>query len=386
MDFKDVIRLFDRRYKKPNIIIRKMLLVTALCMSSFFVCGQEYLPKSKGEIIEHSYYTLAYSEEHEQALWVYYPLMDYMIGKKIKRSNDFREDYKVSTGSSTLADYKGSGYDRGHLAPAGDMTFSNIAMSESFFMSNMSPQSPSFNRGGWKKLESTVRYWAETDKIIYVATGAVLNDLLGRIGVNNVTVPSYYYKVIYSPKKEEMIAFIMPNTKIANPLPAYAVTVDEVETLTDIDFFPQLADSIEHKLESRVDISKWEFKEHKSSNSNKVPTEQCKGIATSTGKRCKHYTSNESGYCHQHEAQDGNPIPQQATVQCKGIATSTGKRCKNYTSNENGYCHLHKSQYGKSTPTTTTNYSSSRCAATTSSGTRCKRTAASGSRYCWQHK
>ena len=97
---------------------------------------------------------MSYLETHEQAEWVYYRLNSNLVSGNVKRSNNFREDKSIRTGSANLSDYKYSGYDRGHLAPAGDMKSSNTGMSESFFMSNISPQTPSFNRGGWKKLES----------------------------------------------------------------------------------------------------------------------------------------------------------------------------------------------------------------------------------------
>ena len=127
------------------------------------------LDSSKNQIVHHTYYSLSYSEEHEQPEWVFYEIKNERILGLVQRANNFRKDDKISSNSSSLHDYKGSGYDRGHLVPAGDMSFSSTAMSESFLMSNMSPQYPSFNRGVWKKLESLVRKWGTT-KSIYVAT------------------------------------------------------------------------------------------------------------------------------------------------------------------------------------------------------------------------
>ena len=118
----------------------------------------DYLPDvSSGEIIYHSYYTLAYSEESEQASWVAYKITTDNFNSSIKRKDAFRVDPQVSTVSAELSDYRKSGYDRGHLAPAGSMKINAISMSESFFMSNMSPQLAGFNRGVWKKLEGEVR-------------------------------------------------------------------------------------------------------------------------------------------------------------------------------------------------------------------------------------
>ena len=119
----------------------KYLVTLILGFSILF--GQDLsLPNinESDQIIQHSAYTLNYDEQHEQASWVAYILTSTHIRGTFNRTNDFREDYKVKTGSASLSDYKGSGYDRGHLAPAGDMKWSSTAMSESFFMSNMSPQ------------------------------------------------------------------------------------------------------------------------------------------------------------------------------------------------------------------------------------------------------
>ena len=124
----------------------------------------------------------------------------------------------ISTGSASLPDYKGSGYDRGHLAPAGDMKWSTTAMSESFYMSNMSPQEPSFNRGIWNRLESQVRRWAIDNGSVYIATGGVLTDGLKTLGSNSVSVPQYYFKVILDYQEPDIkgIGFIIPN--IANTM------------------------------------------------------------------------------------------------------------------------------------------------------------------------
>ena len=177
----------------------------------FKLTSQEYLPKSEGEIIRHKYYTLSYNEDHEQANWVHYRLNPTFLNGTTPRINSFKVDHKVSTKSAELSDYKGSGYDRGHLAPAGDMKYSKESMIESFFMSNMSPQNPSFNRGIWRKLEEAIRRWGKKNEI-YIATAGVLNmKSLGSIGRNKVTIPSKYYKVLYSPEKNSMIGFLLPN-------------------------------------------------------------------------------------------------------------------------------------------------------------------------------
>ena len=215
-------------------------------------------PLSKGEIIKHPYYTLAYSEADEQAYWVFYHLTPELINGTQSRTDDFRADPLVSTGSASLDDYKGSGYDRGHLCPAADMTLNKTSMSESFYLSNMSPQNPSFNRGIWSKLEDRVRQWVGEYGDLYVVSAGILTDKLGVIGADEVTIPKSYYKVIYS-EKNGMIALILPNQGSTTGLDQFVVSVDEVEKQTGIDFFSGLDDKIENQLESTVNKGSWDF-------------------------------------------------------------------------------------------------------------------------------
>jgi len=149
------------------------------------------VPGPADTIVEREGYALGYIEKHEQPAWVIYRMTKAeAITKAAKRGNDFREDPAIPTGSATLADYRRSGYDRGHLAPAADMAFSERTMSESFYMSNMSPQKPAFNRGIWKDLEEQVRQFAISEHDIYVVTGPILPETKTvTIGANRVTVP-----------------------------------------------------------------------------------------------------------------------------------------------------------------------------------------------------
>ena len=225
------------------------------------LCSQDLRPKpiSGEQIIDHFGYSLSYNEEHEQASWVFYELTDKEISGLVKRKDQFRSDPNVKTGSASLSDYKGSGYDRGHLAPAADMRWSPTAMSESFFMSNMSPQNPSFNRGIWKKLENKVRDWVINNQTIYVVTGGVLTDSLDAIGENQVSVPNHYYKVVLDYTKPVIrgIGFILPNERSNLSLMNFAVSIDSVEIFTGIDFYYSLPDSIEDSIESIINLPAW---------------------------------------------------------------------------------------------------------------------------------
>jgi endonuclease G len=221
------------------------------------------LPTSTtGVVIDHHYFSLSYSEEHEQAEWVAYELhRDNLTGERVPRSNDFRDDPKVRSGSSSKYDFGHPDYDRGHMAPAGDMNFNSTAMSESFYMSNMSPQRSSFNQGIWRELEENTRKWAKIFKRLYVVTGPVLTEpIITKIGNSKVSVPAAYYKVLLDldePEKKA-IGFIMPNARSEKRIKEYAVSVDEVEELTGIDFFGELLDpDLEADLEANFDASLW---------------------------------------------------------------------------------------------------------------------------------
>ncbi len=204
-------------------------------------------------------YAFGYAEEYEQALWVTYKLTyDELKNKKVFRTDDFREDPRVLTRTAQPADYSKSGYDRGHLAPAADMGWSKKVMSESFYMSNMSPQAPSLNRGIWLKLEDKTRDIARKESEIFIVCGPYFENGkdIETIGENKVAVPHGFYKVLFDltpPRK--MIGFMFPNKKCKDDLKDYAVTVKEVENKTGLTFFPALQG--QDKLKETITVKDW---------------------------------------------------------------------------------------------------------------------------------
>jgi len=226
------------------------------------------LPKHTKDdvIIKHSAMSLCYDEKYEQAKWVVHIITADIIYGNTPRSNDFRIDSLVKTGTAVKSDYWDSGYDRGHLAPNADFRWSKKAVSESFFYSNMSPQRDKFNRERWADLENTIRqYVIESKEQVFVVTGGVLTDGLYTIGKNKVGIPEYFYKIVldYEGNEKKAIAFIMPNESCVYPVMHYAVNVDSVEKLTGIDFFPDIPDEQENKIEAHYDIKKWQTKKNK---------------------------------------------------------------------------------------------------------------------------
>ena len=212
------------------------------------------------ELVEHQGFSLGYSERYEQASWVAYPLVREQVSGQGQRDRFFNPDPKVKTGSALFSDYTRSGYDRGHLAPAADFKHSYEQMRETFYMSNISPQNREFNAGIWNDLEKLVRVWANRYEKIYVVTGPVLKPGLKTIGkVNKVAVPQQFYKIVLYAKPPYLkgIAFLLNNEPSSIPLSKTVVSIDSVENLTGIDFFPLLPDDIEDRIEMKSNPGDW---------------------------------------------------------------------------------------------------------------------------------
>ncbi len=217
------------------------------------------------EVIRHKNYTLRYEEKYEIPAWVAYQLRGtFTKGKADRSENQFVPDGKVKEASALSADYTGSGYDRGHMVPAGDFKCCQELMNETFFMSNICPQVPELNRGIWENIESRIRSWAVRDKELFIVTGPVLSKNMKTIGrYNTVSVPKHYYKIVlYYPKgstqKPRAIGFLLPNSAELNKkMNTYVVSIDEIEQKTGLDFFTKLPDTIENQLEAASDWSAW---------------------------------------------------------------------------------------------------------------------------------
>ncbi len=249
----------------------KRLFVFSILLSGVFLCA--FVSKNSGEGIEipataksdliicHTGYCLSYDENYKLAKWVAYELTFAETQGTFARNDKFKPDPLITRNSASLADYKKSGYDRGHLAPAADMKWSAETMAESFYLSNMSPQDKSFNRGIWKKLEEQVRDWAIENKSVYITSGPILEKGLPTIGPNQIPIPKAFYKVVldYSQPDVKSIGFIIPNQGSSLPLKTFVFTIDSIEKLTHIDFFTRLPDNIESRLESETCVNCWNW-------------------------------------------------------------------------------------------------------------------------------
>jgi endonuclease G len=274
-----------KRLAKLLLFLSAISILSSPCLALVAPAKSEHIiygyPGTKGMILFRKGYVLDHDNAKKVATWVSYHLTDSYLVQNVPRSDDFRPDPDLPKGQrSELADYDKSGYDRGHLAPAEDMRRDEQTESETFLLSNMSPQvGVGFNRQIWKYLEAKVRAWAKKRKNIYVMTGPIYADKdYKTIGPNKVAVPSHFYKIVVSctpngstPSMEfgtspltikgeniDVIAFIMPNKNLgATPIKNYIATIDEVEKETGLNFLRELKDPIEKKLEAKK-AAMWE--------------------------------------------------------------------------------------------------------------------------------
>ena len=224
------------------------------------------LPKlgSGEEVIVHAGHMLVYSEEHEQPKWTAHIATPDLITGNLARIDSFLPDPLVKTGTAVTADYWNSGYDRGHMVPSADMRWTFEALKGTYLYSNICPQVAELNRETWADLEDWGRRYVNFSKHrIFVLTGPVLRDGLPTMQKadrkNEVSIPEYFWKVVADLDSDhpQAIAFVMRNAKQEYPPISYAVSVDSVETLTGLDFFPALNDALEARIEAMREPKDW---------------------------------------------------------------------------------------------------------------------------------
>lgn len=218
------------------------------------------IPDDQPEIIkEYTGFKVSFNPVHHLPNYVVWELTADEAAGTEPRDSKFKPDSEVY-GCATLDDYRNSGFDRGHMAPAGDMKWSRQAMSDSHYLTNMCPQTRQLNGGRWSTLEQKCRQWAARDSALIIIAGPVLSDELTRaIGPSGVSVPERFFKVILAPfvNPPRAIAFVMPNAERIDGLESLAVPVDYVEAITGFDFFACLPDSLEDTIEQQANFRDW---------------------------------------------------------------------------------------------------------------------------------
>ena len=211
------------------------------------------------QIIAHKGYTVSYNSDWCVPNWVAYELTSEEVRGTVPRAVHFEPDPDVQGVCPTYRDYSCSSYTRGHMAPAGDMKWDTTAMRESFYLSNVCPQDHNLNDGDWKVLEEQARSWAYKYGSVYITCGPIMSNNPEVIGRNNVAVPDAFYKVLLCKinGQWQALGFVFDNKPGHRQLHYYCRSIDEVENITGIDFFPALPDEVEDAVEAKSELSAW---------------------------------------------------------------------------------------------------------------------------------
>ena len=209
--------------------------------------------------ITYTGFTVGFNPEHHIPNYVAWELLRSETTGPVPREKKFTQDTEVPS-CPTPDDYRNSGFDRGHMCPAGDMKWDRDAMQACFKLTNICPQAKQLNSGTWAKLEDKCRQWAQRDSALIIICGPILSDRLTRtIGATQVTVPDRFFKIVFAPyaNPPRAIAFIMPNAQVPGGMQATVTTVDNIEAITGIDFFPALPYQLENLVEAQESFPQW---------------------------------------------------------------------------------------------------------------------------------
>ena len=217
----------------------------------------------ENQVVRYKSIVVYFNKNYRVPNCVAYELTNTMTSMADSREAENRNDYQFERdhnvkGCPDWWEYKESGYTRGHMAPAMDMRWNRTAMEQCFLMTNICPQVAEMNDGEWRHLEEAVHKWSRTAERLIVFTGPIFTDDMERIGRHSdIAVPERFFKVIYSPKQNRAIAFVMENKELPNSWTNYATTIDKVEALTGYNFLASLEDGVENVIESKENIKDW---------------------------------------------------------------------------------------------------------------------------------
>ena len=275
----DIYRARKARRKKMHKNLWFVLVIMALCAFLWNyrgrACEISDRPLSEGDVVclqrvtipdetpeimvDYTGFTVSFNPAHHLPNYVVWELTGKEANGEVPRNSKFRTDSDI-LGCATTEDYRNSGFDRGHMAPAADMKWSEEAMSDCHYLTNICPQDHNINGGRWSSLEKLSRKWAERDSAVIIICGPVLSDeLVMTIGDSQVSVPERFFKVIMAPYVDppQAIGFIIPNHRTDDGLEAMAMSVDRVEEITGFDFFSCLPDDVENKMEMSANFREW---------------------------------------------------------------------------------------------------------------------------------
>lgn len=223
-----------------------------VCMENVRI-GVPSQPAPGQVFVCHEGYAAMFNTQWKVPMWVAEQLRAEEIFGDGERSNQFTSDPTVNPRyQATRKDYSRSGWDQGHMAPAGDFSKSQKMMDESFYYSNIVPQNPEHNRVMWSNFEKKVRGWAKSRQMLYVITGPVFNNKNPRTIGNGVAIPDGIFKVVYDPRTNASLAVLTPNISLGEKdLPKYLVSVRDVEAATGLNFLSALPKDVQDATETR---------------------------------------------------------------------------------------------------------------------------------------
>ena len=220
------------------------------------------VPRSGERMLEHEGFRISYNQSWLIPNWVAYELTKEETRGDVERTDYFDVDPTLKGRQAKFADYSHTGYDRGHMAPAGDMKWSETAMKESFYLSNICPQNHNLNSGDWKSLEEHLRTMATQYDKVYIVCGPIVSTSPKTIGKEHkVTVPAAFFKAVLRQKGDSWsaIGFMFANEAGHKNLSTYAMSIEDLQIVTDLDFFYNLPDKIEEEVEATYSLSDWDL-------------------------------------------------------------------------------------------------------------------------------
>ena len=264
--------------------------------------------------VKHTFYEIGFNTTYKLPAWTFYSLTkEHLALANLDRKGSFVKDPLLNAEQAKSADYSGSGFDKGHLVPCEDMSFSGKAMHETFYYSNCVPQTIELNRGLWKVLEDLSRHWGKEYGEVIIISGPVFEINQKKLGEGEIPIPNSFYKIILRHESQtyKALSFILPNTTAPiHEVKNYVCSVDSIEKITSLNFFSELPDHLEVQFESVYNLSDWDFDHHHihhvssggigNDRTTKSIATQCKAL-TKKGKRCANKTTSPTSYCGTHQ-------------------------------------------------------------------------------------
>jgi endonuclease G len=236
------------------------------------ISGNVYLVKSQNidvllpsemtreQIIHHKSYSLSYNSSYVMPSWIVYTISKSKVDKSKEANAKYKVDPLVEARPATKKDYKDAGYLMAQFINYLDVPEDKDAISETFYLTNITPMKLAFYTHIWLKTEDLIRLWSEGKPSLEIICGPVLSDApFPTIGENKVSVPDRFYKIVYDKQNQKAVAFLFKNGSSSGTLKSKTTTVDEIEKITGIDFFSALDDETEAALEATVDYNFWDF-------------------------------------------------------------------------------------------------------------------------------